>query len=163
MGITLSSKSLFNSSMLDSIGSFVNRIPTADAIIGSSVHMTPPKPNPATSLTLGTSSSSVATSANVLATTPQPTLLPATPPRSSLVSLRVQQPLAALRPRDEKSSITPRDLAFSFEFNPHVLTENPINAERLTSLLEEELEDAEEEEEEGEGDEGVGDEDAFMI
>ncbi|RUS14205.1 transcriptional regulator of RNA polII, SAGA, subunit-domain-containing protein [Endogone sp. FLAS-F59071] len=163
MGITLSSKSLFNSSILDSTGSFVNRIPTADAITGSSIYMTPPKLNPTTSLTLGTSSSSVAASVNILAATPQPTLPPTTPPRSSLVSLRVQQPLAALRPRDEKSSITPRDLAFSFEFNPHVLTENPINAERLTSLLEEELEDAEEEEEEGEGDEGEGDEDVFII
>jgi hypothetical protein len=35
----------------------------------------------------------------------------------------------------EESSINLRDLAFSYQITPYVLVENPLNAEKLTALL----------------------------
>jgi hypothetical protein len=36
---------------------------------------------------------------------------------------------------EEKSSINLRDLAFTYHITPYVLVENPLNAEKLTALL----------------------------
>lgn len=35
----------------------------------------------------------------------------------------------------EESSINLRDLAFAYHITPYVLVENPLNAEKLTALL----------------------------
>lgn len=35
----------------------------------------------------------------------------------------------------EESSINLRDLAFAYQITPYVLVENPLNAEKLTALL----------------------------
>jgi len=36
----------------------------------------------------------------------------------------------------EQSSISLRDLAFTYQITPYVLVEKPLNAEKLTALLE---------------------------
>ncbi|RUS27793.1 transcriptional regulator of RNA polII, SAGA, subunit-domain-containing protein [Jimgerdemannia flammicorona] len=165
MGVTLSSKPLPDAATSTDfpMNAFAGTpVIVADPTIISSVHTIPTKSKPIAAATLGTPSSA-ATGTTVRATTPHPTPAPSTPPPRSLASLLAQHPPMASRLRDEKSSITPRDLAFSFEFNPHVLTENPINAERLTSLMEEEVEEGEEEEDEDEEEGGEGDEDVFII
>ena len=37
--------------------------------------------------------------------------------------------------KEEETSITLKDLAFSYRITPYVLVEKPLNAEKLTALL----------------------------